>query len=329
MTNQRYRDSKDSAHAENLSALDRRGPLESGERRRLAMALAASPALRCSHQVGCDFDAQPTVADGDAALVAFVARRARDRFERPNVGGPSSLGRALPWLAAAGVLFLCSAAAAVWWPYMRMLVVATPPSLPSARQAGAARERGIAPVRVQPSSAVSAERAASPVQVSSRPHQQSTRVERDAKGKELETATRPPNLAVAAPSAVASPPTAAALFGDANAARRRGDIETARALYAQLRATYPTANETALSYVLTARVNLKNGAASTALREFEQYLALAPAGPLAEEALEGRAAAYRRLNRPAEEGQAWRELLRRYPNSVYAGSASKRLDELR
>jgi TolA-binding protein len=329
MTNQRYRDSKDSVHAENLSALDRRGALESSEGRRLAMALAASPALRCSHQVGSDFDTQPTDVDGDAALLAFVARKARDRFETPSAPRQSPLARALPWLGAASLLLVGSAAAAVWWPYARVLVVAQPASLPSALETGATKQRGIAPARVQPSTAMNAERAAPPVHVPPRPHQQSTRVERDAKGGELETAAVPQNFAVAVPSATALPATAAALFGDANAARRRGDIDTARSLYARLRATYPTANETALSYVLTARVNLKSGSASTALLEFGQYLALAPAGPLAEEALQGRAAAYRQLNRPAEEAQTWRELLRRYPNSVYAGSANKRLDELR
>lgn len=122
--------------------------------------------------------------------------------------------------------------------------------------------------------------------------------------------------------------SAADLFSEANAARRRGDIEQSRRNYRALRAAYPMAKEAALSYALQARFELQHGFAAEALRQFDQYLLVAPRGPLAEESLEGRAAACRHLGRQAEEKETWRELLKRYPGSVYVTMARKRLGEL-
>lgn len=123
--------------------------------------------------------------------------------------------------------------------------------------------------------------------------------------------------------------SASELFREANVARRQGDTQRARSLYAALRHAYPAASETALSCVIVGRMDLQVGAAPDALRQFEQYLRLAPAGTLVEEALAGKAAAYRELSRPADESATWRALLSRYPDSVYAGAARKRLEELR
>ena len=343
MNHRRASESKDAVHAEDLSALERRGRLAAAERRRLEMALAASDALRCSHQLGGDFDALATACDGDAALVARIARRARARYARPSMLRPQSrVARALPWLGVATLLLVSAAAGARLWSYALTRTVSTPAVVPSLAGSAATKQRRPTPARAQAPAEMKDQSAASPVTTPPRPNQQSTSGESDAKSRELGTVTRPPNLAVAASTATPLPAehaetasvarlpqTAAALFSDANAARRRGDIEGARALYERLRESYPAANETALSYVLMARVDLKNGLARTALHQFEQYLALAPTGPLAEEALEGRAAAYRQLNRPTEEARDWRELLHLYPNSIYAPAASKRLEELR
>jgi TolA-binding protein len=122
--------------------------------------------------------------------------------------------------------------------------------------------------------------------------------------------------------------TAAELFAAANQARQRGDFERAVFLYHQLNERYPEAHETAISNVLLARLDLRKGSAESALNQFVQYLRLEPNGPLAEEALEGKAQAYRQLGRTAEEQQTLHELLQRFPRSVYGEVARKRLDAL-
>jgi TolA-binding protein len=144
--------------------------------------------------------------------------------------------------------------------------------------------------------------------------------------KALQGSTR---VAAEASASVLPNRSAAELFSEANEARRRGDIERARWLYRTLRETHPTAKESLLSHALLARFELQHGAATAALLEFDQYLRLAPAGPLAEESLEGRATAYRQLGMHAQESMAWRELLNRFPGSVYARTAKERMRDLR
>ena len=68
---------------------------------------------------------------------------------------------------------------------------------------------------------------------------------------------------------------------------------------------------------------------SQALALFTRYLDASPNGTLAEEARLGRALSLQRLGRPAEERQAWQQLLSAHPNSIHAERAKKRLDELR
>jgi TolA-binding protein len=122
--------------------------------------------------------------------------------------------------------------------------------------------------------------------------------------------------------------TAAELFSAANQARRQGDLTVAQARYQELHDRFPSSEQTALSYVLLGRIDLKNGSATTALQKFNKYLEVSPTGALAPEALEGRAEAYRQLGRQNEEASALRELLRHYPDSSYKPAAEARLREL-
>ncbi|MEM9067894.1 MAG: tetratricopeptide repeat protein [Myxococcota bacterium] len=131
-----------------------------------------------------------------------------------------------------------------------------------------------------------------------------------------------------APSVEPSPeprPSASALFERANAARRAGERAQAIRLYRQVIRIEPRGERG-----LTSRVNLGRllfrGQPRAALRQFQAYLRARPSGALAEEALVGKARALGRLGRGAEELEVWRELLRRFPNSVHTARARQRLE---
>src|SRR6185295_9306386 len=92
------------------------------------------------------------------------------------------------------------------------------------------------------------------------------------------------------------PTSAAKLFGDANQARRSGDIGRASGLYHLLQDQFPGSAEADLSRVTLALLLLDNGDAQGALSGFERYLAGSSRG-LEAEALVGRARALGRLGR--------------------------------
>jgi len=70
------------------------------------------------------------------------------------------------------------------------------------------------------------------------------------------------------------------------------------------------------------------GEPERALEEFDAYLAAAPNGTLAEDALVGRAIAFERLGRASDERLAWTDLLTRFPATAQAERARSRLVEL-
>ncbi len=121
--------------------------------------------------------------------------------------------------------------------------------------------------------------------------------------------------------------SAADLFSLANVARRNGETQKAVLLYQRLQREHARSDEALLSYVLLGRLELARGAAARALRGFEAYVARAPSGSLAQEALHGKAQALGQLGRKQEEAAAWRHLLQRFPSSVYAQTAREHLDE--
>jgi TolA-binding protein len=138
--------------------------------------------------------------------------------------------------------------------------------------------------------------------------------------------SRPRAASVRRESAALSTPSVAELFSQGNAARRRGDMAEAVIAYEQLQARYPRSAEAALSHVVLARRYLGQDPAG-ALKHFDAYLRSEPHGALAQESLHGRARALGMLGRGADERRAWQELLRRYPESVYADRARERLGE--
>ena len=108
----------------------------------------------------------------------------------------------------------------------------------------------------------------------------------------------------------ATEPTAAELFAAANAARRARDLRGAIDRYLALERRFPDTDEALVSLVSAADLLARLGESDGALRAFDRYLGRRPEGPLASEALFGRARALRQLGRRAEEIDAWRRLLR-------------------
>ena len=124
--------------------------------------------------------------------------------------------------------------------------------------------------------------------------------------------------------AAKEPATASKLFGEANQARRAGDVGRASGLYHLLQDQFPGSPEAELSRVTLALLLLDSGDAQGALSGFERYLAGASRG-LEAEALVGRARALGRLGRRDLEASAWREVQRKYPQSIYGRQAGERL----
>jgi hypothetical protein len=152
------------------------------------------------------------------------------------------------------------------------------------------------------------------------------------------TSRKAPNVTASAPSsadksstkdatpepAAKEPASASKLFGEANQARRSGDVGRASGLYHLLQDQFPGSPEAELSRVTLALLLLDSGDAQGALSGFERYLAGASRG-LEAEALVGRARALGRLGRRDLEASAWREVQRKYPQSIYGRQAGERL----
>ncbi len=127
--------------------------------------------------------------------------------------------------------------------------------------------------------------------------------------------------------AAKEPVSAAKLFGEANQARRSGDVGRASGLYHLLQDQFPGSPEADLSRVTLALLLLDSGDAQGALSGFERYLASSSRG-LEAEALVGRARALGRLGRRDLETSAWQEVQRKYPRSIYGRQAGERLAAL-
>ena len=117
------------------------------------------------------------------------------------------------------------------------------------------------------------------------------------------------------------------LFAAANAARGTGDLRAAARRYNLLERRYPASPEAAVSLVSAGDVLMRLGESSAALAHFNRYLA-DERGPLALEALFGRARSLHDLGRRPDELETWRELLRKFPGSLYETTARRRVAEL-
>jgi TolA-binding protein len=118
--------------------------------------------------------------------------------------------------------------------------------------------------------------------------------------------------------------TAASLFDEASAARRRGDYTAAFALHHDLESKFPGSREAQESRGAMARLLLDRGDDAAAMDMFESYLN-AGGGGLREEAMAGRAEALDRLGRSVDARRAWQELLEAFPLTTYADHARARM----
>lgn len=297
--------SRTSHHVEDLSVLARRGALSVADERAFESALEGSATLATAHQLGLDFDRIAAVKPGDEALIAEVAERAVRR------GRPARFARfRRSALLIAAALALAGSATAFWQLSRRPV---PPNAAPSATASSPAR--------------VETMRTHLPEKAPRAPSAPLTPAQEPVAAAPAGTvnAPRAPSPRTDEPSARTFD-SAEALFREANAARRAGDVAVARALYLRLERDFPTSDEARLAHISLGNLLLAMGRAAEAEQQFASYLGGRPA--LTQEALVGRAQSLTALGRSAEEQRVWQALLHDYPSSVYAGRAKQRLAEL-
>jgi hypothetical protein len=137
-----------------------------------------------------------------------------------------------------------------------------------------------------------------------------------------------PSKSISSAHAAARAPaiTAADLFEKGEKLRREGHADAAIATYRRLQSTFPDTAEARLSFAFGGQLLLKQGRAADALAQFDRHLELD--GEVGEEALAGRATALEQLHRTSAAAAAWKDLLARYPRSIYAERARARLEQL-
>jgi hypothetical protein len=330
-------------HDEDLLVLARQRPLADDERRELGAILDADPTLRVAHDVGRAFDDVAFVRPGDEALIARVADRTLGIGSRRAVARRWRLGGAA---AAAGLLLFAGAAAAyragIGPLARRAPAVKAPdvarPAPPARSKAGRARDAAEAPALVPlvapvaPPADAELHPATPPASRPSRASIDARPIARPAARPALASGTpdeRPPapgpaEVSTGAPSADVA---AADLFRRAGAARAAGALAEACALYRDLQARFPAAEEARLSHVSLGKLLLAMGLPAEAEHHVAAYLA-GGAGALAVEAVFGRAQSFERMRRPREERDVWLGLLRDFPGSIYAGAARRRIAAL-
>ncbi len=120
--------------------------------------------------------------------------------------------------------------------------------------------------------------------------------------------------------------SASDLFARARTLRLGGDAAGALSSYHRLQRQFADSRESVLSYLVVGRMWLERDRPDLAERQFTHYLDTG--GSASEEALVGRATAFGRMGRTADELADWKRLLSAHPASVYAGRARTRLGEL-
>lgn len=295
-------------HPEELFDRARRGVASEGELARFQAHLAHCATCRFEFDLAKDADWDVRPRDEDALRALRIKKRTLEAHRAapaPSRSVQRSRARAGVVLALA-VAFTGAAAAAA----LAVRAIKTP-SAASAPPAHTAPRLAVAPPRISP---MSVEPAAAP---------------------SAATRSAPPtpiqHAAPTKPEPVTEPVagTAAALFSEANQARRNGDARRAAHLYQELERRFGGSPEEVVSRVTLGRLLLDRlGDAAGALAHFNAYLASPAPGDLQQEAMIGRALALGRLGRTNEEAAAWRALLAAYPRSTYADRARARLQAL-
>ncbi len=317
------------------------------DQEKLALAAHLDYCTSCSlvSQVATDFDPVGLAQTGDLALVVRVASRAVSGGNGASVARAeagvfgwsehrlrrflSGRRRVIPFFAAA--LFFGGVAAAAVGFQAGFWVEQEPPTKngtalvvqaqvrPAATKGSAATNKG------EPTPSLETVDEAERVDLSfpaREPRHAAERADLPASVSWVSRDDRPVRLPVAVRDELEE--TSAELYKWANSARRTGDTDKAVRRYRKLQRRYPASPQARQSYVSLAGVYLESGQAHAALLQFDAYLAQG-GGRLAAEALFGKAQALKVLGRGAEETKTWKELLRRYPNSVYSAQARQNL----
>ena len=336
-------------HPEELIDKLNAGSLTASERERLDLHLAQCSACRFEISVRDDFDrdapeleARPRLsfgerervpADAPRAAVPIRARRRRwplvalvaafvlcaGGATAAVVSGTVPALRWLPWAPRAQSSESSAAVASAKAKPKAKIVAVAPTTAPSVAEpsvafepvASATPESQPAPLKASPA------RAVAPVA------RAAARAPSSAAFEAVPGESPAPSRTDAAPRV----DPAAALFADANRARRDGIAERAVTLYRSLQARYPSSAESELSRALLAQLLLERGSPEAALAGFDRYLAEG-APVLGAEALVGRARALEQMGKPGQAITAWQAVQNRFPGSVHARLAATRLAAL-
>ena len=335
------------------------GAISAAERERLDAHLEQCSGCRFEIGVRADLAEDAPLIEGRPQL-AFAGSAAAERRLTPRPAARVAVSvrprsrRRWPLVMLAAALVLCAggATAAVvtgavpapwrlWSPAPKAAQVASPAAATKlAHQAKRAAAKPVATNEAsgaQPAASDSAAPAAATASVTvapSAPARAEVHLAQPRATARVSSNAAFPVVADVAPGgaspAEASPPRAdpaAALFADANRARRDGNAERAVVLYRSLQSRYPSTAESELSRALLAQLLLERGNPEAALVGFDRYLAEG-APVLSAEALVGRARALEQLNKSTQAAAAWQEVQRRFPGSVHARLAATRLAAL-
>jgi TolA-binding protein len=304
---------------EDLLVLARRCKLGPEDERRFEIAVQSSRELEALYNAGVQFDEEASVLPGDETRSSLLVERALARLDEGDaVHAPraaraasarsvrrSMAARQFAVSLAFGVLLSVALASA--WEYVKSRERPHPPDRAPAGVVPRPEHKPLPAVEslpAPPPEPLPSASAAAPI---------------------AET----PQRVLAAPSSRESIPrtseelTASQLFAQANELRRKGDIEGAISSYEHLCAQHPHSPQAEDARLLMGNLLLSQRSPRAALQKFEDY----GSGPLALEALWGRARALRMLGSP-DERPVLEQLVRDYPNSPYTGAAQKRLREI-
>jgi TolA-binding protein len=293
----------------------RRREISELEQRALDAHLAQCDACRAASALGALFSAIPEMQPGDAQLIARVKNKTV-RARRPS-RWPSLRSAAIVAL----VVLTGGAAVGAWLAHQGTHIRTGDETSREPKTSRApARPRGMSNLAAEPEVPAPRESSA-PAGGEPRQPAESERKRRPA-----------PRIAELAPTDEVAPTipelTPAALFAQANALRRTGDVREAIELYQVLRQRFPDSQQAPMSALSQGDLLLGQGESARAIAAYGAYLRAVPHGALTEEALFGKARGLGLLGQSREERQTWEELARRFPRSAYHPAALRRLKEL-
>jgi TolA-binding protein len=290
-----------------LVTRSRRYRMSRDEQAELDAHLPTCASCRLTQQIGADFDAIGGLQARDGVLIATLAKQIAQRGQRKSAG--RTMARFVA-VAAAVALALFAAAAGAYAVFERRATesvaatagpwLATAPEPEQVDLVANAASRG---PRVDAPNPVRQARPSS--------HAMSrARAER-------------------APARSASVESASSLFASANGERRASHVVEAISLYDELERRYPESPEAHVSRVSLGRLLLARSMWADALTQLNDYLTASPDGTLAPEALFGMARSLEALGRTGDARATWGRLLAKFPDSVYAAQAQRRIEDFR